>query len=76
MRAKVIKLKIMSKNKRHNDLKMKCNKIRTTHSQDRYKIERLKKLDDTKLIDVVKNYRQHGYDWKIQSNRPPNSNLN
>ena len=35
MRAKVIKLRIMSKNKRHNDLKMKCKKTRTAHSQDR-----------------------------------------
>jgi len=36
MRAKVIKLKIMSKNKRHNDLEMKCNKTRTAHSQVRW----------------------------------------
>jgi len=36
MRAKVIKLKIISKNKRHNDLEIKCNKTRTAHSQDRW----------------------------------------
>ena len=35
MREKVIKLKIMNKNKRHNDLEMKCNKTRTAHSQNR-----------------------------------------
>ena len=35
MRAKVIKIKIMSKNKRHNDLEMKCNKTRAAHSPDR-----------------------------------------
>jgi len=28
--------------------------------------ERLKKLDDHKLIDVVKNYRQYGYDEVLQ----------
>ena len=33
MWAKVIKLKIMSKNKRHNDLEMKYNNTRTVHSQ-------------------------------------------
>jgi len=37
MRAKVIKLKIMSKNKRHNELEMKCKKSRTAHSQNRNK---------------------------------------
>jgi len=37
MRAKVVKLKRMSKNKRHNDLEMMCNKTRTAHSQDRWK---------------------------------------
>jgi len=31
------------------------------------KIERLKKLDDTKLIDVVKNYRQYGYDEELRN---------
>ncbi len=36
MREKVLKMKIMSKIKQHNDLEMKCNKIRTAHSQDRY----------------------------------------
>jgi len=36
MRTKVIKMKIMSKNKQHNDLEMKCNKTRTAHSQVRY----------------------------------------
>jgi len=36
MRAEVIKLKIMNKNKRHNDLEIKCNKPRTAHSQNRY----------------------------------------
>jgi len=36
MWAKVIKLKIMNKNKRHNKLEMKCKKTRTAHSQDRY----------------------------------------
>ncbi len=35
MRVAVIKLKIMSKNKRPNELEMKCNKTRTAHSQDR-----------------------------------------
>jgi len=35
MRAKMEKLKIMSKNKRHNELEIKCNKARTAHSQDR-----------------------------------------
>ncbi len=29
MRAKVLKLKIMSKNKRYNGLEIKCNKTRT-----------------------------------------------
>lgn len=31
------------------------------------KIERLNKLDDTKLIDIVKNYRQYGYDDEIRN---------
>jgi len=35
MWAKKIKLKIMSKNKRHSNLEMKCKKTRTAHSQDR-----------------------------------------
>jgi hypothetical protein len=35
MRAKVLKLKVMNQ---HNSLKMKCNKTRTAHSQDRYVI--------------------------------------
>lgn len=30
-------------------------------------IERLNKLDDNKLIDVVKNYRQYGYDDKLRA---------
>lgn len=29
--------------------------------------ERLKKLDDSKLIDVVKNYRQYGYDDELRA---------
>lgn len=29
-------------------------------------LERLQKLDDTKLIDVVKNYRQYGYDDQLR----------
>ncbi len=33
MRAKVIKMKMMSKNKRHNCLEMKSKKTSTTHSQ-------------------------------------------
>ena len=33
MREKVIKLKIMSKNKRHSDLKMSSVETRTAHSQ-------------------------------------------
>ena len=36
MRAKVLKMNIMSKNIRHNDLEVKCNKTRTAHSQVRY----------------------------------------
>jgi len=36
MWARVIKFKIMNKNKRHKDLKMKCKKTRTAHSQDRW----------------------------------------
>jgi hypothetical protein len=32
MREKVIKLKIMNKNKRHSGLKMSSIEIRTTHS--------------------------------------------
>jgi len=36
MRAKVIEMKVMSKNKRHSSLKMKCNKTRTAHSQVRW----------------------------------------
>jgi len=35
MRAKMIKLKKLNKNKRHNDLGMKCKETRTTHSRDR-----------------------------------------
>lgn len=31
------------------------------------KIERLKKLDTDKLIDVVKNYRQYGYDENLRN---------
>ena len=31
------------------------------------KIERLKLLDSEKLIDVVKNYRQYGYDEKLRN---------
>jgi len=31
------------------------------------KIERLKKLDNNKLIDVVKNYRQYGYDDNLRA---------
>jgi hypothetical protein len=31
------------------------------------KSERLKKLDNDKLIDVVKNYRQHGYDEGLRN---------
>ena len=31
------------------------------------KIERLKKLDTDKLIDVVKNYRQYGYDDNLRN---------
>lgn len=31
------------------------------------KIERLQKLNDNKLIDVVKNYRQYGYDEDIRN---------
>jgi len=35
MRAKVIKMKIMNKNKRHIGLKMNSVKTRTAHSRDR-----------------------------------------
>ena len=35
MREKVIKLKIMNKNKRHIGLKMSSVKTRTAHSRDR-----------------------------------------
>ncbi len=31
------------------------------------KIEKLKKLDTNKLIDVVKNYRQYGYDENLRA---------
>ena len=31
------------------------------------KIERLKKLDTDKLIDVVKNYRQYGYEENLRN---------
>jgi hypothetical protein len=36
MREKVIKGKLMNKNKRHCDLKMSSVKTRTAHSRDRY----------------------------------------
>ncbi len=36
MREKVIKLKIMSKNKQHSVLKMSSVETRTAHSRDRY----------------------------------------
>jgi len=35
MRANKIKMKIMSKNKQHSSLEVKCKKSRTAHSQDR-----------------------------------------
>ena len=31
------------------------------------KIEKLKKLDNNKLIDIVKNYRQYGYDDNLRA---------
>ncbi len=31
------------------------------------KVERLRRLSDSRLIDVVKNYRQYGYDDKIRN---------
>jgi len=36
MREKVIKLKIISKNKRHIDLKMSSVETRTAHSRNRF----------------------------------------
>jgi hypothetical protein len=35
MREKVIKFKIMNKNKQHSDLKMSSIETRTAHSRDR-----------------------------------------
>jgi len=37
MREKVIKMKMMNKNKRHIGLKISSVEIRTAHSRDRYK---------------------------------------
>jgi hypothetical protein len=37
MRAKVIKLKIMSKNKQYSGLKMSSVETRTAHSRDRWR---------------------------------------
>ena len=37
MRAKVVKIKLMNKNKRHSSLKMSSVKTRTAHSRDRYR---------------------------------------
>jgi hypothetical protein len=37
MREKVIKMKIMNKNKQHIGLKVSSVKTRTAHSRDRYK---------------------------------------
>jgi len=35
MREKVVKMKLMSKNKQHSDLKMSSVETRTAHSRDR-----------------------------------------
>jgi hypothetical protein len=37
MQAKVLKMKLMSKNKQHSGLKMISVKTRTTHSRDRWR---------------------------------------
>ena len=39
MREKVIKLKMINKNKQHNSLKMSRVKIRTAHSRDRQTVQ-------------------------------------
>jgi hypothetical protein len=36
--GKVVKMKVMNKNKQHNDLKMSSVEIRTAHSRDRCNI--------------------------------------
>jgi len=36
MREKVVKLKLMNKNKQHSGLKMSSIKTRTTHNRDRW----------------------------------------
>jgi len=48
MREKVINLKIMSKNKQHSELEMKCNKTRTAHSQVRYEYGFMEKIENGK----------------------------